>query len=304
MGEHHAADHLYQLLREHGAYRRRWQVRAERLRLGGVVNQAAVCSVLSEYLWDAGEVPETDRDLPRRLRDRVSRALRGEVLTAATLRLFINAFDVKPSDADRLWTLLSGSQSLILVRQDARPSPPATAAEPVRHRTVALHEHHYVGADGLPLRHRTLQVVEALVDGFRRYPYRCDTDALAVDVLQGGWFEGAVRRLPGGFFAADIVLNDPLARGQTTTIEYVTTFHYRTPPPREFRRGAMRRVDNVDILVRFHPECLPNAVWWGEWESADGPLLRRVPVALDSSHAVHRYLGSIEGIVVGFLWEW
>lgn len=304
MGESHAAHYLQRLLREPGPYRRRWQARAERLH-EREINQAAVCSVLSEYLWNSGEAPETDHELARRLRDKVSRALRGEVLTATTLRWFIDAFDVRPADADRLWGLLSGSNSAILVQSAQNGSPlPFADPRPASHRTLTVHEHHYLGADGLPSRHRTLQVIEALVDGLSRHTYRFDTDALSIEVLQGGQIDEELRSLPGGFFEAAIALADPLPRGQTTTIEYLTRFHYRTPPPPEFRRGTVRQIENVDLRVQFHPQRPPRQVWWGQWESTDGPLLHQIAVPLDSSLTAQRFLDSMEGTVVGFHWEW
>lgn len=304
MGESQAAHYLQRLLREPGPYRRRWQARAERLN-EHEINQAAVCSVLGEHLWDSGEAPETDRELPRRLRDKVSRALRGEVLTATTMRWFIDAFDVRPADADRLWGLLDGSDSAILVPAAETPAVvPFTDHRPASHRTLTVHEHHYLGADGLPSKHRTLQVIEALVDGLARHPYRVDTDALSIEVLQGGSIDGGLHRLPGGFFEASIALADPLSRGQTTTIEYLTRFHYSAPPPPEFRRGATRRIDNLDLRVQFHPQRPPRKVWWAQWRGTDGPLLHQTVVPLDSSLAAQRYLDSIEGTVVGFHWEW
>lgn len=82
--------------------RRRWQVRAVRHR-GGTVNQAAVAQVLAEWMWERGEACEADTLLPRRLKDRVSRALSGEYLPPQTLRIFIDAFDMTDSVAHQLW---------------------------------------------------------------------------------------------------------------------------------------------------------------------------------------------------------
>src|SRR5689334_15933687 len=85
------AKHLVTLLAETRAYRARWQPLAAR-RTGGRVHQGAVARVLAGYLWDSGQVPERDRDLPRRLKDTVSRALCGRVLAPVTLNLFTEAF--------------------------------------------------------------------------------------------------------------------------------------------------------------------------------------------------------------------
>lgn len=94
------------LLRDHllldPACRRRWQSRAARHHYGRI-NQAGVAQVLAEWMWDSGEAPESDLQLPRRLKDRVSRALSGECLPPPTLHAFIEAFQIPDPVADRLW---------------------------------------------------------------------------------------------------------------------------------------------------------------------------------------------------------
>ena len=82
---------------------RRWQSRAARSRRGNL-NQAAVAQVLAEWLWDSGEEHEHDVLLPRRLKDRVSRALSPlEGPSPRTLALFIAAFEIPAPVADQLW---------------------------------------------------------------------------------------------------------------------------------------------------------------------------------------------------------
>jgi hypothetical protein len=66
---------------------------------------------LSDYLSQLGEPDSEDRlTEPRELKDRVARALTGEVLSAQTLRYFIEAFQMNDVDADRLWSLLIGTR--------------------------------------------------------------------------------------------------------------------------------------------------------------------------------------------------
>lgn len=93
------------LLRSPGA-RRRWQRHATRRRPG--LHQAAVCQVLARHLWSTGQEPQWDTQLPRRLKDRVSRALSGTGLGPSTLRLFIDAFELDAATEDRLWAALWG----------------------------------------------------------------------------------------------------------------------------------------------------------------------------------------------------
>lgn len=62
-----------------------------------------MAQVLAEWLWDNGEVSELDVHLPRRLKDKVSRAFAGEHVPPRTLEIFILAFDIPPAVTDRLW---------------------------------------------------------------------------------------------------------------------------------------------------------------------------------------------------------
>jgi hypothetical protein len=64
-----------------------------------------------------------------------------------------------------------------------------------------VHEQHYVGPDGRPAWHRTQQVIEATEAWVDRYPYRCDTSALAIEVEQGG-------RLGGPLYPASHALDE------------------------------------------------------------------------------------------------
>ena len=147
--------------------------------------------------------------------------------------------------------------------------------------------------------------IEARVDGVDRVPYRADTNALTIEVGQG--FSG----LAGPFyqpitelFVVDMLLAEPLAIGETATLEYSTSFHYALPPPREFRRVIQYFVENLDIRVEFHPDKLPSEVVWAVWDGMDGPIVAREPVALDSQFAVHRYLRLAEKTAAGFHWDW
>lgn len=93
--------------------RRRWRARASRSR-PGEVNQSAVAQVLAEWLWESGEADASDVLLPRRLKDRVSRALSpSEGPSVSTLSMLVEAFDISPEVADELWeALLNGAARL------------------------------------------------------------------------------------------------------------------------------------------------------------------------------------------------
>jgi hypothetical protein len=308
-----AASYLRQLLQKQGSYRRLWEQHVVRER-PGEINQLAVAVVLAEHLWSfprhAG-----DADVgPRQLKDSVSRALSGRLLSRPLLSLFIDAFHISDSESDRLWRLWNGSDS-IAVLSGRRAVPPQlehdlrAALGPRRHQSLALHDHAEIGADGRPSRTRTMQVIEALAAGTSQIPYLYDTNALTLEVGQG--CRGVSRQLyqiGEGIFATSIILSKELGVGETMTLEYWTTYQYpgdpRDPHERQYRRAVMAYLENFDIRVQFHPSRLPGRLWWATWDGVDGPVTRQEEVSLDSQNSAHRYLRSIERTVVGFHWTW
>ena len=311
-----AAAYLRELLLRPGRFRSAWEQYAERSR-PGQINQLAVAEVLARHLW---EYPRRSGDaevLPRQLKDTAARALSGKLLSKAALRLFIDAFDLPRFEQDQLWKLWAGStRTRVLsgprsLRGQARREL-ETAIGPAQHRTLSVHDHHYVGSDGLPLRTRTLQVVEAIADQVERIPYLYDTSALSIDLVQGCTGLGsAFREVTSGLYATDLLLARTLGYGETATLEYVTTFSYQTMGPEEltgqfaeYRRAVRRRMENVDIRVEFDSARLPAALWWASWDGIDGPVDQQEQVDLDAEHSAHHFLQSLENAVVGFHWEW
>lgn len=280
----------------------------------GEITQLAVAEVLARYLWSYPRVPGDADALPHQLKDTVSRALSGRLLSRSALALFIDAFGLTDHEADRLWRLWEGSGT-ISVLSGPRAMTSRTEQEvhaalgPRRHQTLSLHDHVYVGSDGLLARTRTLQVVEAIADGLDRIPYLYDTNALTLEVGQGCTdLSGELYQVSEQVFATHIALARALDAGETTTLEYWTTYQYRGDPldprEREYRRAVMGRLENFDMRVEFHPDKLPSGVWWASWDGVEGEVLDREPVGLDSQYSVHRYLRFIEKTVAGFYWSW
>ncbi len=304
-GAQAAAAYMRELLLRPGRYRRKWEQYAERGRLGQV-NQLAVADVLAHYLWEHPRAPGDVDVLPRQLKDTASRALSGKLLSKATLTLFTDAFGFGPFEREQLLKLWEGSAHVrVLSGPRAIHEDKASALGSPRVKTLSMHDHHYLGPDGLPQRHRVIHVIEAIVDGVDRLPYRADTNALTIEVGQG--FSGLgseVYQPVAGLFVVDMLLAKPLALGETATLEYSASFHYSEPPPPEFRRIVQFFVENLDIRVQFHPARLPAKVEWAVWDGLDGPIVERETVALDSQFAVHRYLRLAEKTAVGFHWDW
>jgi len=308
-----AASYLRLLLAQEDRYSRLWEQYVMRSR-PGEITQLAVAEVLAEHLWNYPRVSGDAEVLARQLKDTVARALSGTVLSRPTLALFIDAFRMSKSHADRLWQLWEGS-GRISALSGRRAVAPKTeedlrvALGPRRHQTVSLHDHVFVGPDGRVARNRTLQVVEAIADGLVRIPYMYDTSALTLEVGQGcGEVSGELYQISEGLFATTIPLAKELSVGETMSLEYVTTYGYpgnlTDPQEREFRRAVVRRMENVDMRVEFHPDKLPAHVWWAVWDGIDGGIIEREPASLGGQHEVHRYLRALEKTVVGFRWSW
>ncbi|TRW46954.1 hypothetical protein [Georgenia yuyongxinii] len=299
-----ACRELRGLLAEVPAYRTRWQGYVRRSSRQAV-HQGAIAQVLADHLWESGEVAETETDLPRRLKDRVGRALNAQFIAPATLRLFIEAFDMSPPDAHRLWAVFMHAEpaDLSVVRPPAAEDSERLVA-PAGYETLVAHEFHRIGPDGLPAEHRTLQVIRAL-EPMDRYVYQFDTHAAAVEVLRGGRAGPVRRSAMSGLYGVELTLTNPLRPGETASLEYRTVFSYAEVPPPSFRRGTRRPVGSLELNVQFDLARLPARVWWGRWETiwAESPS-RTEEIPLTPDGHVHRFLTGLEGEIVGFVWQW
>ncbi len=308
-----AASYLRELLLRPGRYRRIWEQHATRIRVGEI-NQLAVGEALARHLWCNPRVTGDIDITAHQLKDTVARALTGRLFSRGALSLFIDAFGFSGQEEDLLWRLWQGSGAISVFAGDSA-MPPESLAEvaaalgPRRHQTVSMHDHFHVGPDGRIAATRTLQVVEAIVDGLDRVPYIYDTNATTLETGQGcGDPSGSLYRIRDGVYATDIPLTKSLALGETLTLEYWTSYHYPgnllDPHERQCRRAALRRLENFDLRVEFHPDRLPDTVWWAVWDGLEGEIAEQERVTLDIQHSAHRYLRSLEKAVVGFHWSW
>ena len=290
-----AAHYLRLLLERDGPYRQTWQQRATRLRATGV-NYDAIARVLAYYK----ERHSPEGVDPRAINDTVRRALNGAVLTAGTLTWFIDAFGMDEADAHRLRALLAGTSRVHAV--SGTFDLPNDSGRP-RHQTLLLHEFHTLDADGLPGSHETLQLIEATDDGYTSYPFRCDTDQFAFDMIWGGQ-PGRPFKLNNGLYGVDIELPKALSKGDTASLRYRLNFFYQQPPEPVLRRGARSiPVKNLQLRVQFHRQRLPRTVWWTAWHDLASEPAEREMVALDKELSVHQALSQLQNAIVGFVWE-
>jgi hypothetical protein len=312
-GREAAASYLRELLLRPGRYRRLWEQHAVRVR-PGVINHLAVAEAIAQYLWQHPRAGGTSDVVAHQLKDTVSRALTGRLLSRTALTQFIDVFGFSSQEQDRLWRLWGGSRAIsVLAGDSALPSETLDAVAkvmgPRRHQTLSMHDHVYVTMDGRLGSTRTLQVIEATADGVGHLPYLYDTNITTLETGQGcGEISGSLYRINEGVYGVDIPLSRTLALGDTHTLEYWTSYHYpgklSDPQECQFRRASMRRLENFDLRVEFHPAKLPAGVWWAVWDGIDGPVIEQQEVALDTQHSVHRFLRSLEKAVAGFYWKW
>ncbi|MGO8956385.1 MAG: hypothetical protein ACLQFR_03275 [Streptosporangiaceae bacterium] len=308
-GRQAASAYLQQLLLKPGEYRHAWERYVVRAR-PGAINQLAVAEVLAQYL----RTREPADLRPLQIKDTVSRALSGRMLSRPALALFIAAFRFSDHEADRLWRLWDGTGRIsVLAGSHAMPPQAEEHVDrvlgPPRYQTMSLHDHVFVGADGRMERTRTIQVIEAVAAKVESIPFLYDTSALTVEVSRGcSGLSGELQQLRPDVFVTDILLASTLGLGETATLEYWTT--YRLPGDltdareREYRRGVLRHMENFDMSVEFHPDRLPAQVWWATWDGVEGEILHQQEVTLDSQHAAQRFMRSVDRAVVGFRWRW
>lgn len=294
-----AGAYLSRVLTVNSLYRARWTPYVHRA--SATLSAAAVSRALAMHLWETGERPDSDTDLPRKLRDLVGRALSGQVLTPATLLWFVEAFDIDDTDHRRLTDLLLATGRAPLA--GTRPGA-VTAQDRLSHRTLSLYEHHHLGPEGWPDYHETLQVIESTVDRLDRHRCIFDTAHVEVEAILGGRIHGPIYPWEQGWYAVDIELVRPLRDGETTTLKYRATFDYPSPPAQEFRRGASRRINNVNLRVQFHPQSLPDSVSFCTWPLAASRPSNTSEATLEADHSVQRHLAIVEASMAGFTWEW
>ncbi|WP_433225983.1 hypothetical protein [Actinomadura formosensis] len=311
---------LRSLLLKRARYRSQWE-RHLRRAPGAEIGQSAVAKVIALYLWDTGERPDTQTALPRTLKDRVHRALAGEIISPETLNWFVDAFDMSPADGEQLRArLLAGEQAPApghdggeraghSRRNDAQAVAgtlrhPPFLPLPQRHRTLAVFEHRTIGSDRRPIVHRTTRAIMACEDGVDSFPLRLFTGASDITVRRGG-SPSPQREFSGSTPVVQIFLASPLRSGQVASLEYEVRFDRAMNQTYEYRRVAHARTDNVDISLEFPRKCPPVRVWWALWDDhRGGAVLHQEPASVDESGTVHRFVPYIENAAAGFRWQW
>lgn len=170
-------------------------------------------------------------------------------------------------------------------------------------RSLSLFERYTVNADGCLAGRRTMQIIMAAEDGVDRYLFNHEPDVVSVHVHAGGRL-GRHYEYGSGLVADDIVLDQPLGKGQRVALEYSATY---VPGTRvtQVRRPARARSESVSLAVQFDVERLPSKVWWAVWtDHYEGDPVDESLVQVDDRGQAHRFVPYIEQTVVGFRWDW
>jgi hypothetical protein len=280
-------------------YRTRWLVEAARTRPG--ISQAAVARVIERFMFDKGLIGELSSFSSRQLKDKVSRALNGGLISAPTLKLFIGAFRISQVDQHRLWMAYS-DDSHALVGLSHTLDKRRDMVRPQDHRTLSVVERYVVGEDGALVGRHTLQTIRATNSAVDTYIFNHEEDATDIDVVHGGHL-GQSHRYGGGLSAVEIILEEPLGHSEAAALEYRTMYSGKGEAT-EVRRTALAKTEHVDFAVQFSAERVPREVFWCAWnDQIGGQIVVAEPVPIRRNSA-RKFLPFLEQTVAGFRWIW
>jgi hypothetical protein len=300
-----AGEVLTGLLTSRTSYRHKWEWFEDRRR-SDKITYAAVSKVVAHHLWNTGQEPDTDVGLPRRLKDRIKRALDGTKATHKTLTMIMEAFEFSDEDAETVWSAFSAAlptenESDGIAFTLRNPKPPMNRTQ--RHRTIALFKRYDIGDDKMLQKADAHHIIMALEDGLTVYGHSPRDFLKGLQCISGGKNVTIYDSVPG-FVGMDIELERPLAKHQTASLQYVATYNPTPEPCTEVRRAARARIRNVDIRVCFSGPR-PRRAWWCVWEDhIDGLPVRSEEVEINTAGELHRFIPFLEQTVVGFRWEW
>jgi hypothetical protein len=301
--ERAAAIYLEHLLTTVNEYRDQW---TGQLRwVPKPSREGAIARVILEWMSDAGEGNGTENE--RGMETRVRRALKGSPLSYETLYFFGRAFGVAPGHWDQLDATYKGE-----ISRSGR-IPPVVVGDEIlnanearlKYEVRSVFERHFVGANGRPQEHSTLQQLKSLQDGLSVYPYVFDTNEVSIQIFRGASLSDALTPYQDSktLFQAELVFDRPADRGEMVSFEYITKFRYRKRPEPQFLRQCRRPVTNLDIVVQFDRTCLPTEISWIGGNLTKPEDEQSIQVELDHQHAVHCLHEYVAGAFVGFRWS-
>lgn len=280
-----AAGYLSMLLRDRARYRAQWAPLADKTSSGDP-NQAAIAKVVSRHLR------EDDPEAYRLHKDRIGRALNGQVMTAFTLAQICAAFRFDRSDREQVWSILLGAQ------------PAGIAFGKRGYQVTDLDEIHEVGPEGSARKRVTRQRVIATEDGLSHLAIVYSDIGATLAVPTGQYTEPYP--CGDGIFAVDVALPSVLCRGESADLEYHLTYPAGWADGQTYQRWTQDPIDNVTLAVRFSRRRVPARAFWTVWSQfgEEGTEVLREPVNLTRQSRLSKSLDRLDGLVVGFRWSW
>jgi len=161
-----------------------------------------------------------------------------------------------------------------------------------------------IDADGRWTRMTSRSRLRATTDGVTRSTGFClgDPGSTAVDVSldAGGSLGHVVRMEEHGIVLAELILERPLAVGETAMVEY--TFTFDGVDDLEFGTYAANRLSHVSVWARFSPERRPRRGWRFTRLTDDDEDLTEVDAGQGAS--LHHALRGFGPGLMGIRWEW
>lgn len=149
-----------------------------------------------------------------------------------------------------------------------------------------------------PHRYATHQMqritVRAEIDGAQRYPMFYVQDVLGARPPDAEVLEGAelsrVKHPNPRILLADVVLDEPLRRGETATV--VTRVEMNEPVTVTHGRREPEMVSQVTVRAHFHPDALPANAWQ---VTTAGGQEQETHVRLRANHQLHQVSTNLLG---------
>ncbi|QMU76928.1 hypothetical protein GXW83_15580 [Streptacidiphilus sp. PB12-B1b] len=209
------------------------------------------------------------------------------------------AADPVPTSA--LWPAAGRlNRTLTAVEEDARRRLWAVS-------TVYTHVHEQVTAARTFGRTRVRKVVRAEVDGVDRIIAVMRTDGAptrfeAVHAVR----LGRMRSDPqSGYSVAEFILDRVLNRGDTATVEYLSSYRAVESSPQNYTRHSLYRPADVLVIeVEFHPEAIPAKCEGFYSPRRETPERNLGPLWIGNSNSVHLALSDLPPGMYGLRWEW
>ncbi|MEO5928196.1 MAG: hypothetical protein ABIP96_06060 [Patescibacteria group bacterium] len=249
--------------------------------------------------------PETETDLPRKLRDVIRLALQGKQLTHRTLSWLVEAFEFEKQDAHRVWNAFSGGSVTDLGETGISftlRTDPVPLVKPQVLRTTTLFSRYYINSAQSLSKIETSHVVVALENDVDTFAYSPRDTAYEALGIAGGTFV-QFHESSAGFIGVEFKLDRPLRKGQHASLQYVTNHVDTNEPCTHIRRAVRKRMENIDIRVLFANP--PKRAWWCAWDDyAEGRTVQEIEAAISPRSELHQFVPHAEEAVMGFRWEW